>query len=228
MLKINQFALNERIAERWEEEKLFYPLASSYIKIEETNLNAKKEDLCFVEIKNLPENCWIFENEYYMLHKDKKQANSLSSAGQKVEKTLIWEEKKRLRILLIEMKTSLTYENVSECIQKIESSLNTFATFLAAHPKFQQLEKIIAPMGLICYNIEGYKDQQTRHLGKTGRNFQTQYVEKRLVEFNLSIQPLVLQEMPIPIAFRINPTFSQNIKGFTLDFEEIYQKLQTF
>lgn len=228
MLKINHLKLSQKISERWEEEKLFYPSECDVLEIRE--VAPKKMNLLFIKIENLPEGCWVFDNEYDNSHKDKnKQAGSLSSAGKKVEKTLIWEDDKRLRVLLIEMKTDLTFKNVAECVNKMESSLNTISTFLAAHPKFQYLEKIISPMGLVCYNLEGFQYQNTGYLdkGETVHNFKKQYVDKKLREFQLAIHPITLIPMPIPVAFRINPTFEQDSQGFTLDFSEIYQKLKT-
>ncbi len=222
-MKIQQ--VNEHFAQKWENIALFYPHKTGILLISETS--QETHTLQQVKIQQLPNTCWVFENEYHQLPNptQKEQRNSFSSRGYKVEKTLLWQKDNELYVFMIEMKSELTLENMSSCIKKYEHSLNFFAPYLAAHPHFQSLPELyIKPVGVLCYNAEGdYSNIHTFKYGKTKPRFRKKYIEEKKRAFLMEVKPLVLEAKEMPVIFLQTPQNQDN--NFSIDFSEIYQKL---
>ncbi len=84
--------INKYLQEKWQEIALFYPNKTGILKISE--ISEKKYVLKEVKIAELPNDCWVFENEYYQSPNiNNEQKSSFSSAGFKVKKTIIWQKK---------------------------------------------------------------------------------------------------------------------------------------
>lgn len=146
---------------------------SGVLKITETADNSDedrkptqdRELLNEVEVTNIPlENVWIFENEFgQQTFIDKlinNQKGAFTSAGKKVEKTVIYYNSNRLYLFMIEMKRTISPRKMQEdVVKKFENSLSTLSVFISAHFDFPQFENAqIYPVGICCYNY--YDDPQ--------------------------------------------------------------------
>ena len=198
--------------------------SNSQILIEERVDNNKKvqnntepQPLLKVCITNVPkDNVWIFENEFshskYPLADLNNQKGAYTSAGSKVEKTIILHRDERLYLFMFEMKRTLNIDNFVKIKDKLESSLSTMSVFISAHfdfPNFENSE--IYPIGICCYNYENcslgrdFKESTTKTL------FREEYIEKIKRELLLWVEPLTLNRMKIPIIFCTNTENSEDL-----------------
>ena len=97
---------------------------------------------------NIPQTgVWIFENEFDKNTDTKLKTlkDAFTSAGKKVEKTIICHRDNHLYIFMIEMKRSLSPRKYKEDVaKKYEGSLATLSVFIAASEHFDNnLFKII-------------------------------------------------------------------------------------
>lgn len=218
--------LNEHLSQKWEEIGLFYPLKANYLEINETEMDKKKDNLLWIKLENIPAECWIFENEYIQMENPKlsTQKASFSTAGDKVEKMLVWVKDNFLYLFMVEMKTTLTIDNVSNCIGKFEHSLNFFVSYLASHAHFRAFSHLyIAPIGMIFYNQEGdYSNPYKFNYGKTKPRFKEKYIKANKRSFLMQIEPISLAQKEIPVLYFQNP---QHTTGFEINFDEILQRI---
>jgi hypothetical protein len=214
--------------------KVFYEYFEDKLAITETeNKNkkeVKKDDLKEVIVCNLPtENIWVYENEAYqnkaILH---EQRGAFASAGVKVEKTILYKKSDKLYAFLIEMKTSMTAKQFSNCKDKIEQSLSTLSVFIAAHsdlPTFQNTE--LVPIGVLCYSydevaIYGYSDKSP-----TQPTFYQHFTTTKGSDMKVTVEPFSLQPYRIPIIFCQNPNQSPVTPAFEIDFQDILKRATT-
>lgn len=221
--------INNHISKKWNDIALFYPNNTGFLVIDETS--TKSDILKQVKILQLPDNCWVFENEFYQLpNVTKEHRNSFSSMGDKVEKTIIWQKDHVLYLFMVEMKSLLTLENVSSCIKKFEHSLNYFVTYLAAHPYFQSLSELyLTPIGVVCYNEDAdysnFRNPYELSYGKTKPRFKKKYIDEKKRSFLMEVEPIVLEAKEMPVIFLQTPNDKDS--HFSLNFQDIYLKLTT-
>ncbi|MDI9882691.1 hypothetical protein [Flectobacillus longus] len=211
--------------------KVFYKFidSSGVIRIEESESNTKRtkqdQDLVLVRLNNIPhKEVWVYENEFYQNKNTNstlnEQKGAFSSAGSKVEKTVLWHHQNKLYLFLVEMKRTMTYDNFVKIKEKIENSLSTLSIFIAAHdtlPSFLASE--IVPVALFCFNEEnfdnGYSDRsEPRKLLKT------KYVEGDQTQFLMKVEPLTLNRLMIPVLLFANPN-TPITNSFEIDFQNI-------
>ncbi|MFT5619040.1 MAG: hypothetical protein ACI85I_002277 [Arenicella sp.] len=207
------------------------------LKIEERNkeLDGVGADLHSVSINNIPkENIWIFDNEFYQNKTNKEnkiltsQKGAFSSAGKKVELTVIYEKDNYLYLILIEMKTSMNSKKYSEVIDKMESSLSTISVFLSAHPHFSQLDnKHLYPIGICCYNYLLDEATNSKYIisGGNRSTFKSNFLDKNWMEFIASIEPIALNSMSIPFLL-FNNKNEPKTNAFDIDFKQIFERLE--
>jgi len=174
-----------------------------------------RELLDEVKITKIPfENVWIFENEFGQqtlidkLINDQKGA--FTSAGKKVEKTIIYYDSNRLYLFMIEMKRTISPRKMQDdVVKKFENTLSTLSVFISAHFDFPQFENAhIYPVGICCYN--SYEDPQpsyNRDPKRIAGRVRQQYSEaERLIL--LSIESIGLNKMKTPVFMnRVLPVF---------------------
>jgi hypothetical protein len=200
---------------------------TSNLLIEETEKNSDNEGehLKTINIKNIPtENVWIFDNEFgSRIHSDtniSNQKNAFTSAGKKVEKTIIYHDNNRLYILMIEMKRTISpWKYRKDVVAKFEQSLSTLSVFISAHLDFTSFENTtLYPIGICCYNY--YKDtpDDDRGISTDGGKFRETIKnnEKKLVQ---KIVPISLNQMMIPVLVFKNPN-NPVTESFDLDFND--------
>ncbi len=189
-----------------------------------------RELLNEVEVTKIPvENVWIFENEFgqqtFIEKLINDQKGAFTSAGKKVEKTIIYYNSNRLYLFMIEMKRVISPRKMQEdVVKKFENSLSSLSVFISAHFYFPQLENAtIYPVGICCYNY--YDDPQPSYnrdpkriagrvreaLGNNG--------EKNILLL-LTIEPIGLNKMKIPVLFCQNPNRNPVTKSFTIELEQ--------
>ena len=209
--------------------KVFYEYFEDKLAISETE--TKKDNLEKVIVCNLPcENIWVYENEAYqnkaILH---EQRGAFASASVKVEKTILYKKDDKLYAFLIEMKTSMTAKQFSNCKDKIEQSLSTLSVFIAAHtdlPTFKNTE--LVPIGVLCYSydeveIHGFSDKSS-----TQPTFYQHFTTTKGNDMKITVEPVSLQPYRIPIVFCQNPNQSPVTNSFEIDFESILKRVTTF
>lgn len=217
--------------------RLFYPNNDGHLVIEESENNNNKTDLRKVNISNLP-NCWIFEHEFYQLPTSQNilQRGSFSNMGNRVEKSIIWQEGELLYILMIEMKSEIVPNKIASYIDKFEHSLNALATHLAVHSHLSEMSTLeIFPVAILLYNTDNqckndyFSDKSPRLLDSSSvKIFKEKYIEEGKRNFKIGIFPNALQmdNRPTPILFLKNPT--NNLGAFNLDFEEIRMQISEY
>ncbi len=186
-----------------------------------------RELLDEVKVTNMPyENVWIFENEFGQqtlfdkLINDQKGA--LTSAGKKVEKTIIYYDSNRLYLFMIEMKRTISPRKMQEdVVKKFENTLSTLSVFISAHFDFPQFENAhIYPVGICCYNY--YEDPQpsyNRDPKRTAGRVRQKYSDgERLIL--LEIESIGLNRMKIPVFFLENPHQNPVTKHFTIELDK--------
>ncbi len=213
------------------------PYVNTTLEIKESELTGSKikygEDLIFVEIQNLPNDIWVFENEIT----GKTQKKAFASAGSKVEQTIIWYNKieNRFYLCLLEMKTTLSVDMFSKVFEKIIDSTNFISIFLAANPTFTEIKQAeIYIIGICCYNylnadISVYNQAETTAKDKAKRDFENEFIKKKKYEFTTEIDPVILDKIfRIPILLYENPNQIPRVtKGFQIDFSDIIKRATT-
>jgi len=120
---------------------------SSSSDILETSSNATLQK---VTIDNIPtQECWIFENE--------NGEKELRSDGKKSEATILYVDRKnkRLLIIMVELKSTLTIENLIHCRDKFKESLSHISVFILINNHSYEYDDFkISPVGLICCQDE--------------------------------------------------------------------------
>jgi len=186
-----------------------------------------KELLDEVKVIKIPlNNVWIFENEFgQQTFIDKlinAQKGALTSAGKKVEKTIIYYHSNRLYLFMIEMKRTISPRKMQEdVVKKFENTLSTLSVFISAHFDFPQFEKAqIYPVGICCYNY--YDDPQpsyNRDPKRIAGRIRKKYSEgERLIP--LEIEPIGLNRMMIPVFLLENPSQNPVTKHFTIELDK--------
>ena len=241
MFPLNNF--RKHLTAKLDEIKVFkkFDDASRTFKIIEARPEASdrtnKEALCEIQVKNIPnQDVWIFDNEFgnTILTSDtpnQKQINSqkgaFTSAGKKVEKTIIYFNSNRFYLFMIEMKRTISPRKVQkDVIKKFESSLATLSIFIAASTDFSQLEDTtIYPVGICCYNY--FKDAQNSHNNAPNRTegyVRLEYNKgKRMIP--LKVEPLTLNSMDIPVFFKENPNRDPVTESFEIDLQNILEEI---
>jgi len=192
-----------------------------------------KELLDKIEINSLPlNNTWIFENEFsHQLHVGNNlladQKGAFTSAGKKVEKTIFYYDSNRLYLVMIEMKRTVSPRKMQEdVVKKFENSLSTISVFLSAHIDFPLLEEaVLYPVGVCCYNYyddpqPNYNRDPRRVAGCVRNKYST---GDRVIP--ISIEPVGFNKMTSPVLFFENPNRDPVTKSFSIDFQDILQKL---
>lgn len=202
------------------------------LKIEETNIDRKDStQLSVVKIKNLPtSDVWIFENEFGDKQiKDNtildKQKRAFSNAGNKVEKTIVWHNNDRLYLIMFEMKRSMTFNNFSDISKKLEHSLSFISIFIAAHAELpSNSTSSILPIGVCCFNLDETSTlKEASEMSPSRKTLKREYVDAGKKQFSLTVQPLTLNNMRIPIIFYENPIPDTN--NFDIDFHDIIHRV---
>ena len=209
---------------------------SQPIVIEETENNDKKgknneEPLLKVSITNVPkDNVWIFENEFnhaeYPIPLN-KQKSAFTAAGTKVEKTIILHRNERLYLFMFEMKRTMTLDNFVKIKDKLECSLSTMSIFISAHFDFPSFENSqIYPIGICCYNYEDCSLERYQHQSTTQRIFKQKYIDEQERVCLLSVEPLTLNRLSMPIIFCANDN-NPITKSFDIDLESILERVSS-
>ena len=207
--------------------------SSGVLKITETATDEDRipiqdrELLDEVKITKIPfENVWIFENEFGQqtlidkLINDQKGA--FTSAGKKVEKTIIYYDSNRLYLFMIEMKRTISPRKMQDdVVKKFENTLSTLSVFISAHFDFPQFENAhIYPVGICCYNY--YEDPQpsyNRDPKRIAGRVRQQYSEaERLIL--LSIESIGLNKMKTPVFFCQNPNKNPVTTHFEIEWDK--------
>ncbi len=186
-----------------------------------------------IKVESIPDsNVWIFENEFAQQPTAKNtlidhQKGAFTSAGDKVEKTIIYYNSNRLYLFMIEMKSTIKLKTIQEkVVRKFESSLSTLSIFISAHFEFPQFEDAtIYPVGICCYNY--YEDPQpnyNRDPRRTAGRVRTKYADgDRMIP--LLMEPIGLNRITSPVFFCENPHRDPLTTGFSIDLEHIIQSL---
>lgn len=201
------------------------------------------EHLEEISIINIPAgDVWVFENEFMdkqnleerggakvnpLLIGKGGQSGAFTSAGSKAETTILYHLGKRLYIIMVEMKRTISPKKYhTDIVFKFESSLATLSVFLSAHFDFPTFEDTrIYPIGICCYNNyvdnepDFYKDPKSL-AGKLRNKY-----AKGERELLLEVSPLSLNRMTIPVLLFENPNVPKT-KAFELDFNEIISKVE--
>jgi hypothetical protein len=209
--------------------------SSEIIAIEETESNDKRgqtneEPLLKINITNIPkDNVWIFENEFnhpiYPTVSLNNQKGAFTAAGSKVEKTIILHRNERLYLFMFEMKRTMNLDNFVKIKDKLESALSTMSIFISAHFDFPNFENSqIYPIGICCYNYEDCSLERYHDQSSTKRIFKQKYIDAQERECLLSVEPLTLNRLSMPIVFCAN--YNNPItKGFDIDLENILSRV---
>ena len=191
------------------------------------------ERLVVVDIPT--DNVWVFDNEFSSRKHGKSpidtidsQSSAFSSAGKKVETTILYHHNNRLYLFMIEMKRTVSpMKYKKDIVKKFESSLSTLSIFMSAHfdfPTFQQSQ--IFPVGICCYNY--YRDTDPdydRDIKQVAGAFRNNY-DKGKREMLLEIEPLSLNRLRIPVLLFENPN-APVTNSFELPFNEIMRRILT-
>jgi hypothetical protein len=175
-----------------------------------------RELLDEVKVIKIPlKNVWVFENEFGQqrlninnIEEDREkllntQKGAFTSAGKKVEKTIIYYDSNRLYLFMIEMKRTISPRKMQEdVVKKFENTLSTLSVFISAHFDFPQFEDAqIYPVGICCYNY--YDDPQpsyNRDPKRIAGRVRKKYSEgKRLIK--LFVEPIGLNRMKAVLQF---------------------------
>jgi hypothetical protein len=241
MFPLKNFRKN--LTDKLDEIKVFrkFDDVSRTFKIVETKPEAPdrtgKEALCEVQVKNIPnQHIWIFDNEFgnkilTSNSSNKKQIESqkgaFTSAGKKVEKTIIYFNSNRFYLFMIEMKRTISPRKMQkDVIKKFESSLATLSVFIAASTDFSQLEDTtIYPVGICCYNyFEDEQNSQNNDPNRTEGCVRLEYGKgKRMIP--LKVEPLTLNSMDIPVFFKENPNRDPVTDSFEIDLQNILEEI---
>ncbi len=231
-IKLQEIA--SRVFLKCQEIRLFYPLNQSHLLIQESDIK-DNYNLKQIEIQSLPNDCWIFEHEFYQLSSSSNilQKDSFSNMGRRVEKSILWKNENIIYVFLVEMKTSLIPKKVAEYVEKVEHSLNTISLQLAVNQYFNKLENsILFPVSLLCYNhddecVSSYFNDKAAHKildSNANKRFKERYIELDERAFKMEIFSTALDwKSRIPFIFLKNET--ENANSFTINFSEIYDKL---
>lgn len=207
--------------------------SSGVVRIEEpSNTRKSNQDLVLVKLNNIPqENVWIFENEFYQNKYPQNivldgQKGAFSSAGNKVEKTVLWHHQNKLYVFLVEMKRTMTYDNFAKIKEKIEDSLSTLSIFIAAHdtlPSF--LASKIVPITLCCFNEENF-EKGFSDKSEPRKLLKTKYVEGTQTQFLMKVEPLTLNRLMIPVLLFKNPN-NPITTGFEINLNDILERVHS-
>jgi len=197
-------------------------------KDEDRKIVQDRELLNEVKVTKIPlKNVWIFENEFgQQTFSDKlinDQKGAFTSAGKKVEKTIIYYNSHRLYLFMIEMKRTISPRKMQkDVVKKIESSLSTLSVYISAHfdiSKFDDAQ--IYPVGICCYNY--YEDQKPsenndpkRITGRVREKYSNG--ERKIL---LSVEPIGLNKMKIPVFFLRNPSREPVTNNFDINLDDI-------
>jgi hypothetical protein len=193
-----------------------------------------RELLNEIKITKIPlENVWIFENEFgQQTFSDKlinDQKGAFTSAGKKVEKTILCYDSHRLYLFMIEMKRTISPRKMQkEVVKKFENSLSTLSVYISAHFDISQFDDAqIYPVGICCYNY--YEDPQplenndpNRITGRVRRKYSNG--ERKIP---LTIEPIGLNKMMVPVFFFQNPS-SPVSTSFTIELDDIIHGCSPF
>ena len=231
--------IREHIAQKLDTEiGVFRKHRDTTLNIEEAEKDERKKKdeetpLLKIEIVNLPnEKVWVFENEF--AHQQfpnnlllDKQKTAFTSAGDKVEKTIIWYDVtlNRFYICMLEMKRTISAKMFSKVKAKYTGALNTFSVFLAANSHFTNIKNAeIYPIGICCFN---YLDSGIPERGLDSGSktlFFQKYIQELCTEFPVKVEPLSLQLLNIPVVFYENPNQTPVSTDFQIDFQTIIRR----
>lgn len=206
--------------------------SSGVIRIKEVNKsdNDNRTSLEEIRVINIPNNnVWIFENEFRYEGGNeliKNQSDAFVSSGKKVEKTILYHQGNKLFIIMVEMKKTISPKKYNDdIIKKFESSLAILSVFIAAHSDISLLkDSKIFPIGVCCYNY--YEDNKPnanndpKHQTAIFRNSYNQGKKELL----LSISPLTLNIMAIPVLLFENPN-NPITTGFEINLQDILDRV---
>jgi hypothetical protein len=198
-----------------------------------------------ITLINIPShNIWVFDNEFSdrknneNKQKEKKsntseerhpvigQSGAFSSAGKRVETTILYHNNNRLYLFMIEMKRTISPRKYrKEIVKKFEQSLSTLSIFISAHFDFPTFEQsTIFPVGICCYNYYQDTPHDDRDPKSQGGKFRKEYADGKR-EMILKVEPLSLNSMIMPVLLFENPT-NPISKSFDLDFIEVINKIE--
>jgi hypothetical protein len=241
MFSLNNFRTN--LTQKLDDITVFrkYRDGSGVLNIEERDIKEQTQESALLKIEaiGLPsDNIWIFENEFNhenFKNKDKSindQKGAFTSAGCKVEKTIIWYNTtlNRFYICMIEMKRTLHLKNISDVKLKYESALSTMSIFIAANSDFtNKINAEIYPVGICCFNMDSnHVDADScTHSTSVKRVFQNQYVKAKKYDFYIQVVPVALDVLEIPMILYKNPSQNPATDNFQIDFNDIIQRATT-
>jgi len=214
--------------------------ASRTFKITEStndgNDKSNKVSLGQIQVNNIPsQNVWVFDNEFGNKifapnqNEIKSQKGAFTSAGKKVETTIIYFNSNRLYLFMIEMKRAISPKKMQDdVIKKFESSLATLSIFIAASTDFSQLENTtIYPVGICCYNyFEDKKSHENRDSKRIAARVREKYNKGDRV-IHLQVKPLTLSTIRFPVFFKENPNRDPVTATFEIDLEHILEEILT-
>ncbi|HHO41954.1 MAG TPA: hypothetical protein ENN12_01170 [Epsilonproteobacteria bacterium] len=144
-IKLNH--LRKRVQVHFKSLRILNENLSSSLDILETSSNATLQK---VTIDNIPtQECWIFENE--------NGEKELRSDGKKSEATILYMDRKnkKLYIIMVELKSTLTIENLIHCRDKFKESLSHISVFMLINNHDHEYDDFkIFTVGFICCQNE--------------------------------------------------------------------------
>jgi len=228
--------LNKTVVDNISKIGVFRQHYDNTIEILETS--NQPEDLQKVIIVNIPNNVWIFENEFgqlkhYVLEDGniKDKGNALMFAGSKVEKTILLKSDDRLYLFMIELKTSLTRKNIRELKDKFEQSLISISIYLASTPIFNNFDiENLFPVGVCMFNNNYQEDSYINPKSlesEIWRKFNDNCISKNKYNYLIDIKPITLKPYKIPVIFRQNEDIKNNTNinssMFSVNFLDLLQ-----
>lgn len=208
-----------------------YRSTELYISESTKDQDGQGEYLERIVVVDIPtDNVWVFDNEFssrkYGSSPIDNQSSAFSSAGKKVETTILYHHNSRLYLFMIEMKRTVSpMKYKKDIVKKFEGSLSTLSVFISSHFDFPTFEKSqIFPVGICCYNY--YRDADPdydRDVKQVGGAFRNNY-DKGKREMLLEIEPLSLNRLRIPVLLFENPN-APITNSFELPFNEIMRKI---
>ena len=179
-----------------------------------------------VEIENLTGENWIFEAEYNNLKANKCLKNPSSKT---VERCILHLSDSRLYVFMIELKSQINecrkLRNVKD---KFVCTLTNLSILLSGNTNFQQFkDKELFPVGILVFNKEEFDISKTGKSDICKKFKEYKEHEKESRYYLISIEPVTLNKMTIPIVFYQNNHYqrenSGNSNSLQLDFKDILE-----
>lgn len=185
-------------------------------KIEESKNKGKSNKLTFVFLDNIPTHD---KPEIRAIQIDLEVENSLFSKPERfktVEKAIVFFTRKSLYVLLVEMKSELKANELSNIKDKIEDSINRVILTLS-HYDFEIEDIKFRYKGLICFNRESIEKDSQTNLKLKQESLYKIFVKQE--EF-LNLNDIFGNKHRVDVTFCQN---NDNSSSMTINLNDIFQ-----